>query len=104
MPSYTKEDLTVAITSYRRSDYDSIRSCSKAFEIPYNVTTLQTHLNQQKSLSESHENQQLLTSTEESTLVNWVSRLSKNGIPIFLPFTLELAEEIRLNRHNSTPY
>ena len=95
MPSYTKEDLTAAITSYRRGDYDSIRSCSKAFQIPY--TTLQAYLNQRKSLFESHENQQLLTSTEKSTLVKWVSRLSKNGFPISLPLTLELAEEIRLS-------
>jgi CMP-N-acetylneuraminic acid synthetase len=55
MPSHTKGDLTVAMTSYRRGDYNSIRSCSKAFKKPY--TTLQTHLNQQKLLSESHENQ-----------------------------------------------
>jgi hypothetical protein len=31
--------------------------------------------------------------------VKWVSRLSKGGFPISLPLTLELAEEIRLNRY-----
>ena len=35
----------------------------------------------------------------ESTLIMWVSQLSKGGFPISLPLKLELAEEIRLNQY-----
>jgi hypothetical protein len=97
MESYTEEELTAAITSYRDSEYDSIKTCSDAFKIP--KSTFYHRLHGRKSSSGMHENQQSLTSTEEPTLVKWVSRLSKCGFPMSLPLTLELAEEIRLNRH-----
>lgn len=97
MPSYTAEDLTEAMISYRAGEYDSLRKCASAFGIP--VTTLSKRLRDRKDRILAHENQQSLTSTEESTLVKWVSRLSKGGFPISLPLTLELAEEIRLNRY-----
>jgi hypothetical protein len=97
MASYTEEDLTAAITSYCNGEYDSIKTCSDAFKIP--KSTFYHRLHGRKSSSGMHENQQSLTSTEESTLVKWVSRLSKGGFPMSLPLTLELAEGIRLNRH-----
>jgi membrane-bound lytic murein transglycosylase MltF len=92
MTSYTDADLTAALLSYEQGEYDTIRACSNAYNIP--TSTLYYRLNQRKSRKSAHENQQLLTSTEESTLVKWVSRLSKAGFPISLPLTLELAEEI----------
>jgi hypothetical protein len=97
MPSYTAEDLTEAMISYRAGECDSLRKCASVFGIP--VTTLSKRLRDRKDRILAYENQQSLTSTEESTLVKWVSRLSKGGFPISLPLTLELAEEIRLNRY-----
>jgi hypothetical protein len=97
MPFYTAEDLTEAMISYRTGEYDLLRKCASAFSIP--VTTLSKRLRDRKDRILAYENQQSLTSTEESTLVKWVSRLSKAGFPILLPLTLELAEEIRLNRY-----
>jgi hypothetical protein len=67
MPSYTTEDLAAALTSYQRGEYPSIRTCSNAFNIPF--STLQNQLHSYKSTFQGYENQQLLTSTEESTLV-----------------------------------
>jgi hypothetical protein len=97
MPSYTAEDLTEAMISYRAREYDSLRKCASALGIL--VTTLSKRLRDRKDRILAHENQQSLTLTEESTLMKWVSRLSKGGFPISLPLTLELAEEIRLNRY-----
>jgi hypothetical protein len=67
MPSYTAEDLTEAMISYRAGEYDSLRKCASAFGIP--VTTLSKRLRDRKDRILAHENQQSLTSTEESTLV-----------------------------------
>ena len=97
MPSYTAEDLTEAMIGYRAGEYDSLRKCASAFGIL--VTTLLKRLRDRKDRILAYENQQSLTSTEESTLIKWVSRLSKGAFPILLPSTLELAEEIRLNRY-----
>jgi hypothetical protein len=96
-----EEALIEAIASYRRAEYTSVRSCAKAFSVSH--ATLTRRLQTTGSRFTAHENQQLLTSTEGSTLVKWVSRLSKGGFPISLPLTLELAEEIRLNRHPLPP-
>jgi hypothetical protein len=102
MPSYTKEDFIAALDSYRQGEYDSIRTYSDAFGIP--KSTLYARLHTRKSLPESRLSRQALTLIEESTLVKWISRLSKADFPASLPLTLELAEEIRLNRHPlSTP-
>jgi hypothetical protein len=67
MPFYTAEDLTEAMISYRTGEYDSLRNCASAFGIP--VTTLLKRLRDRKDRILAHENQQSLTSTEESTLV-----------------------------------
>ena len=96
MPSYTVDDLMEALRAYREGEYTSIRACASAYRIPY--MTFKDRLQKSKPRKSAHETQQLLTSTEESTLVKWVSRLSKGGFPISLPLTLGLAEEIRLNR------
>ena len=95
--SDVQDDLTAAILSYHASEFDSIRACAKAFGVAY--PTLRRRLLNKKTWNQVHESQQLLMSNEESTLVKWVSRLSKGGFPISLPLTLELAEEIRLNQH-----
>jgi hypothetical protein len=67
MPSYTAEGLTDAMISYRAGECDSLRKCASAFGIP--VTTLSKRLRDRKDRILAHENQQSLTSTEESTLV-----------------------------------
>jgi hypothetical protein len=67
------------------------------------MSTLYYQLNQRKSWKSAYENQQLLTSTEESTLVKWVSWWSKAGFPISLPLMLELAKEIQLNQYPLFP-
>jgi hypothetical protein len=71
------------------------------FNIPFSI--LQNRLHSYKSTFQGYKNQQLLTSTKESTLVKWVSRLLKGGFPISLPLTLELAKEIRLNQYSLPP-
>jgi hypothetical protein len=96
MPNYSEEDLISAIAAYRNGEYTSIRICAYAFNIPR--TTLTSRLTTRTSRSKSHESQQILSTTEEETLLKAIIRLEKSGCPITLSLTRELAEEIRLSR------
>ena len=95
MPSYSEDTLTIALTAYRKGEYTSIRKCAYAFNIP--TSTLSDRLTRANSRSKSHESQKILSTAEEQTLIKTITRLSKSGLPITLPLTRDLAEEIRLS-------
>jgi hypothetical protein len=95
MPTYCEEDLTNALAAYWNGEYTSIRKCTYAFNIPR--TTLTNRLSTRTSRSKSHESQQILSTTEEKTLLKYISRLLKLGYPITLRLTRDLTEEIRLS-------
>ena len=103
MPTYSEGVLIDALAAYRNSEYTSIRKCAYAFNIPYSILALR--LKTRTSRSKSHESQQILSTTEEETLLKAIIRLEKSGCPITLSLTRELAEEIRLSRFrlSSTP-
>jgi hypothetical protein len=96
MPSYTEEDIQNVIAAYRRSDYASISRTSAIFKIPF--STLQYRLLGRRTRNQSHEKQQLLSTTEEEELVSWITNASKLGVPTPLPLVKDLAKEIRANR------
>jgi hypothetical protein len=103
MPTYSEEDLTIAITAYRNSEYTSIRKCAYTFNILY--STFSDWLTRATTYSRSHESQKILLTTEEETLLKSITRLSKSGCPITLSLTRDLTKEIRLSYFclSSTP-
>jgi hypothetical protein len=103
MPTYSEDTLTTALAAYRNGEYTSIRKCAYAFNLPR--STLTDRLSKRTSYVKSHESQQILSTTEEKILLKYISRLSKSGLPITLPLTRDLAEEIRLSYFylSSTP-
>jgi hypothetical protein len=92
MPSYTEEDVTNALNVLVNSEYKSIRKAAIAFQILF--STLQKLWKNQKSYSESHISQQLLTPIEETILENWIYWAAKLGGPITLQLVKILALEI----------
>jgi hypothetical protein len=66
MPSYTEENVTIALNALVNGEYTSIRKAAIAFPIP--SSTLHDRRKKLKSRTESHVSQQLLTSIEETTL------------------------------------
>jgi hypothetical protein len=93
VPSYTEEDVTNALNALVNSEYKSIRKAAITFQILF--STLQKRQKNQKSYSESHVSQQLLTPIEETTLENWIYRAAKLGAPITLQLVKILALEIQ---------
>jgi hypothetical protein len=82
MPSYTKEDVTNALNMLVNNEYKLICKAIIAFQIPF--LTLQKQQKNQKSYSESHISQKLLTPIEETTLENWIYQATKLGALITL--------------------
>ena len=79
MPTYSEDTLTTALTTYRNGEYTSIRKCAYAFNIPY--STLALRLTTRTSRSKSHESQQILSTTEEETLLKAIIRLEEVRLP-----------------------
>jgi hypothetical protein len=99
MPSYTEEDVTNALNALVNGEYQSIRKATIAFQIPH--STLQKRRKNQKSYSESHVSQQLLTPIEETILESWIYRATKLGAPITLQLVKILASEIQTKRSSN---
>jgi hypothetical protein len=99
MTSYTKLDVQNAIATLRNTEYPLISRYVATFNIPRK--TLLDRLRKVKTRIQSHEKQQILTSTKEEELAMWISNASKLGVPTLLPLVKILAEEIQLNRFTS---
>ena len=82
MPSYTEEDVTNALNALVNGECQSIRKAAITFQIPF--STLQKRQKDQKSRTESHVSQQLLTPIEETTLENWIYQAAKLGALVTL--------------------
>ena len=74
MPSYTEVDIRNAIAAYRRGDYASISRTAANFKIPF--STLRCRLLGRGTRHQSHEKQQLLSTTEEEELVSWITNVT----------------------------
>ena len=94
--AYSEPDIQAAISAYQAKEHPSIRAAARAFSIPYH--TLRSHLDKATSRSYAHESQQILSNAEESTLVQWISRLTRTGFPASPALVVEMAEEVRRGR------
>jgi hypothetical protein len=99
MPLYTEEDVTNALNALVNGEIKSLRRVASAFGIP--SSTLQDRLQKQKSRSEGHVVQQLLTPVEETTLENWIYRAAKLGAPSTLQLVKILSLEIQSERSSN---
>lgn len=91
MTSYTKDDLTKALSAFKNHEYSSLRACSDAIKIP--KSTLQDRLSGKQDRIMAHERQQALSIIEEHVLLDWIKRLADLGNPITLALTRDLAFE-----------
>jgi len=95
-------NIQAAITAYEKQEYKSVRAAALAFSVP--ASTLRARLAGTPSRSHAHESAQILSSTEEKTLVRWISRLCRTGFPASPKLVVEMAEEIRRARFQLTQW
>jgi DDE superfamily endonuclease/Tc5 transposase DNA-binding domain len=95
-----------ALNELSTDQFQSVREAARANNVAH--TTLLRRLNGGKSMTESHEPQQILTIPEENALSECITRFAAVGHPPKHAFIRELAEElrsIRLNTQNdSSPF
>jgi hypothetical protein len=85
-----------ALLMWENNEFDSLRSLSTHFQLP--KTTLLRRLHGGATRSTSHEMQQYLSNTEESTLLRWIKRFTITGTPLTHALLKELAQCIRAER------
>lgn len=90
------QHVSNAIEAFKKGGFQSMRTCATAFSIP--EATLRHRLKARLSRSTAASPRQLLSPSEEVSLVNWITRLSSTGFPIPPALAIELAEDIRHQR------
>jgi hypothetical protein len=77
MPSNVDIKLGQAVIAFRAGQYPSIRKCAEAFDV--NHATLARRIRGQRSRRTAHEEQQLLSSEQEESIVRWILELEVTG-------------------------
>jgi len=97
MDASSETSICSAITAYQTGEYTSIRKCATAFGVAF--TTLQNRLSGRPSRRTGHQHRQILSPTEERTLVRWITHVTNGGFLVSPAFAVEMAEEVRHGRY-----
>jgi hypothetical protein len=90
------KEIQKAIIAFENNQFPSITAAADHFQVSY--WSLQCRLHGGLTQSQSHEMQQILTSTEEVTLVRWIKQYTITGTPITNSLLKELAQNLRAAR------
>jgi len=96
LDAHSNERLQKAIDAFQRGEYPSFRSCSRAFSVCRE--TLRNRISGRPSRTQAHEPMQILSDSEEKTLIRWITHLTSTGFPASPALVRDMAEEIRRNR------
>ncbi|KXL49515.1 MAG: hypothetical protein FE78DRAFT_86074, partial [Acidomyces sp. 'richmondensis'] len=93
----SKTSICSAITAYQTGEYTSIRKYATAFGVAF--TTLQNRLSGRPSRRTGHQHRQILSPTEDRTLVRWITHVTNSSFLVSPAFAVEIAEEVRYSRY-----
>ena len=88
--------IQLALADFSNGRYSSIRKAATAYNLP--KTTLTTCFNGRQTRVQSHEEQQLLSTHEESELVRWITLATKAGYPVQYVILHSMTQEIMQQR------
>jgi hypothetical protein len=91
-----EKEIQKAIITFENNQFPSITAAADRFQVSY--WSLRRRLHGGLTQSQSHEMQQILTSTEEATLVRWIKQHIITGTPITNSLLKELAQNLRAAR------
>ena len=92
----------LGIVGLQEGKYKTIAEASR--ELGVSRTTMTRHLKGGKTMDESREEQQLLTTHEEKALAEWISQTTATGNPVPYPYIKEMAEEIRKTKSGNKEF
>jgi Tc5 transposase DNA-binding domain len=91
-----EEEIQKAISAYSTGKYSSIRKAAQALKV--SDYPVRARMMGRNSRTIARESQQTLTNAEETTLVRWITRLTRTGFPASPKLVMEMAEEVRTER------
>ena len=71
--------IALAIQAFERGQFKSLRAATKSYDVSY--STVWDRVNGRSSRRDSEPRNQKLTTTEESTLVQWILSMDQRGLP-----------------------
>jgi len=92
--------ILLAIRAFRNGQFSSIRAAARAYDVPR--STLTTRLQGRTARADSTPNNQKLTPTEESTLVEWILSMDQRGLPLQATTVRQMANLLLAERSKST--
>jgi len=91
-----EERMQAAILALKNKEFQSLRKAAHHFQVPR--STLCDRVNGKSTRAQAHENEQILSTPEERTLVRWIKRLTATGFPVSPALLREMAQEVLENR------
>ena len=71
--------IALAIQAFERGQFKSLRAATKSYDVSY--STIWDRVNGRSSRHDSEPRNQKLTTTKESTLVQWILSMDQRGLP-----------------------
>ena len=71
--------IALAIQAFERGQFKSLKATTKSYDVSY--STIQDRVNGRSSRHDSEPRNQKLTTTKESTLVQWILSIDQRGLP-----------------------
>lgn len=91
-----EERIQKAISSWSRKEFKSVNATAHHFEV--SQKTLARRVSGGISKTQAHQQQQTLTTAEESTLVRWIKQYTLAGSPISNSLLIALAYYLKIHR------
>ena len=82
-----------ALADIQSGKYKGTRSAARAYSL--SDSTLRYRMAGRNSRASARQSQQILSETEENTLVRWITRLTCTGFPASPSLVVQMAEKIR---------
>src|SRR5450432_2699984 len=71
--------IALAIQAFKRGQFKSLKASTESYDVPY--STVYNRVNGRPSRRDSEPRNRKLTTTEESTLVQWILSMDQRGLP-----------------------
>ena len=92
--------IALAIQAFERGQFKSLRAATKSYDVSY--STVWDRVNGRSSRRDSEPRNQKLTTTKESTLVQWILSMDQRGLPPRPDSVRQIANLLLQKRSNSS--
>ena len=92
--------IALAIQAFQRGQFKSLNAATESYDVPY--STVHDRVNERPLRRDSEPRNRKLTTTEESTLVQWILSMDQRGLPPRPDSVRQMANLLIQKRSNSS--